>query len=182
MQMKSLLFVFFKKSTGIGVFWALGGGPSGYSVRPTRTAEEAERVFMAPTDEVRRGRIRNVFISFHIDDEPQVNLLRAQARNERFDIEFRDYSVKEPFDEKWKTNCRERIAQTSALICMIGEETAQREAVLWETNEAYRQGKKVIGVRIYRDKNHPIPRPLSEHNAPIMYWNLAEISRLLEER
>lgn len=160
----------------------MAGGDSGYSVRPTRTPEEAEGLFATPTEEIRRARIRNVFISFHVDDEAQVNLLRTQARSERFDIEFRDYSVKEPFDEKWKTNCRERIAQTSALICMIGEKTAQREAVIWEINEAYRQGKKVIGVRIYRDKNHPIPRPLLEHNAPIIEWDLAKISKSLEER
>lgn len=160
----------------------MGGGSSGYSVRPPRTAEEAEGIFATPTEETRRARTRNVFISFHVDDEAQVNLLRAQAKSERFDIEFRDYSVKEPFDEKWKTNCRERIAQTSALICMIGEKTAQREAVIWEINEAYRQGKKVIGVRIHRDKNHPIPKPLSEHDVPVVDWNLAEISKLLEER
>lgn len=160
----------------------MGGGNSGYSVRPTRTAEEAEGMFESPTEEVRRARTRNVFISFHIDDEHQVNLLRAQAKSERFDIEFRDYSVKAPFDEKWKTNCRERIAQTSAFICMIGEKTAQREAVIWEINEAHRQGKKVIGVRIYRDKNHPIPKPLLQNGAPILDWNLAKISKLLEER
>ena len=160
----------------------MGGGSSGYSVRPTRTAEEAEKIFKGPIDEVQRARVRNVFISFHIDDEVQVNLLRAQAKSERFDMEFRDYSVKEPFDEKWKTNCRERIAQTSALVCMIGRETAQREAVVWEINEAYRQGKKVIGVRVHRDRNDPIPQPLRAHNAPIINWNLAEISRLLEER
>lgn len=160
----------------------MGGGSSGYSVGPTRTAEEAEGIFATPTEEARRAHVRNVFISFHIDDKAQVDLLRAQARGERFDLEFRDYSVKEPFDEKWKTNCRERISQTSALICMIGEKTAQREAVIWETNEAYRQGKKVIGVRIYRNENHPIPAPLVEHNARVVNWDLARISRLLEER
>lgn len=160
----------------------MGGGSSGYRIHPTRTEEEAERIFDTAIEEVHRARIRNVFISFHIDDEAQVNLLRAQAKNQGFDIKFRDYSVKEPFDEKWKTNCRERIAQTSALICMIGEKTAQREAVVWEIDEAYRQGKKVIGVRIYRDRDHTIPRPLLEHNAPIVYWDLAVISRLLVER
>lgn len=160
----------------------MGGGDSGYSVRPPRTPEEAEGIFATPTEEVRRARIRNVFISFHVNDKAQVNLLRAQAKSERFDIEFRDYSVKEPFDEKWKTNCGERIAQTSALVCMIGEETAQREAVIWEINEAYRQGKKVIGVRIYRDKNYPIPKQLLERNAPIVDWDLTKISKLLEER
>jgi len=160
----------------------LGGGSSGYSVKPSRSEGEAEATFDSATKEAQRSRIRNVFISFHIDDESQVNLLRSQAKGENFDIEFRDYSVKEPFDEKWKTNCRERIAQTSMLICMIGPRTAEREAVNWEIEEAYRQGKQVIGVRIYRDRNDPIPKPLLEHKAPIVNWDLKEISMLLDKR
>jgi len=159
----------------------LGGGTSGYKVRPTRSEQEAEGIFQRAIEEAREARIRNVFISFHVNDEKQVNLLRAQAKNENFDIEFRDYSVKEPFDEKWKTNCRERIAQTSTVICMIGEKTADRDAVIWELEEAYRQGKKVIGVKIYRDENYPIPKPLLDHNAPIIEWDLKKISLLLEQ-
>lgn len=180
-HLRKLLFAIYPRDTRVGCD-LLGGGTSGYRVRPTRPEGEAEKMVEKAIEEARRARIRNVFISFHVDDEAQVNLLRAQAKNENFDIEFRDYSVKEPFDEKWKTNCKERISQTSALICMIGEKTAQREAVIWEINEAYRQGKKVIGVRIYRDKNHRIPKLLLEHNAPIVDWNLARISKLLEER
>lgn len=160
----------------------MGGGGGSYSGRPTRPSGEAEKTFQTAVEEIRQTKVRNVFISFNIHDEAQVNLLRHQAKDNEFDIEFRDYSVKEPFDEKWKTNCKERIAQTSALICMIGENTAQREAVTWEIKEAYRQGKKVIGVRIHRDKNHPVPKPLLEHNATIVDWNLAKISKLLEDR
>lgn len=159
----------------------MGSGGVSYPGPSSRTPEEAEKIFKTAVEEVQRAKIRNVFISFHIDDETQVNLLRHQAKDNEFGLEFRDYSVKEPFDEKWKTNCRERISKTSALICMIGEKTAQREAVIWEIEEAYRQGKKVIGVRIHRDKHHPIPRPLLEHNAPIVEWNLAKISKLLED-
>lgn len=151
-----------------------------------RSASESEGIFKQAVQEVeeatqREGRVRNVFISFHVDDEAQVNLLRAQAKNENFDMEFRDYSVKEPFDEKWKTQCKERIAQTSAMICMIGPGTASRPAVIWELEENYRQGKKVIGVRIYRDRNDPIPQPLKDHNAPIINWNRDEIRRFLDQ-
>ena len=160
----------------------MGGGTPEYDFRRIRPAGEAERIFETTTEEAQKARIRNVFISFHVDDKAQVNLLRAQAKSEQFDIEFRDYSVKEPFDEKWKTNCRERIAQTSMSVCMIGEKTAERKAVIWELEEAYRQGKKVIGVRIYRDQNHPIPKLLIDNNAPIVEWNLKEISRLLDEK
>lgn len=158
----------------------MGGGGS-YSGPSSRTTEEAEKTFKSAVEEAEQARVRNVFISFKIEDEAQVNLLRHQAK-EGLGIEFRDYSVKEPFDEKWKTNCKERIAQTSALICFIGEKTAESEAVNWEIKEAYRQGKKVIGVRIYRDKNHPIPKPLKEHDAPIVDWDNAKISQLLEDR
>lgn len=159
------------------------GGGSTYT--PTsRSAEEAERIFKNSTREIEdatlRPAVRNVFISFSIADEAQVNLLRSQAKDPRFGLEFRDYSVKEPFDEKWKTNCRERIAQTSATLVMIGSDTASREAVEWEIEESYRQGKMVIGIRISRERNDPIPVPLVEHGAPIIYWDLAEISKLLD--
>lgn len=151
---------------------------------PSKSVREAEDIFRSNVEEVKdfeeRERIRNVFISFHIEDEAQVNLLRNQARSENFDIEFRDYSVKEPFDEKWKSQCRERIAQTSATICMIGPDTANREAVIWELEESFRQGKKVIGVRIYRDQNDPIPQPLKDHGSPVVNWDTAEIQRLLK--
>jgi len=157
----------------------LGNGGGSYYT-PSRTPEEAEEIFKNATDEVRQAKRRNVFISFNVDDEAQVNLLRHQAKDNEFGLEFRDYSVKQPFDEKWKTNCKERIAQTSALICLIGPNTAQRKAVIWEIEEAYRQGNKVIGVRIHRDQNHPIPKPLLEHGAPIVNWDLAKISALLE--
>ena len=123
---------------------------------------------------------RRVFISFHIEDEAQVELLRQQAKDERFDIEFVDYSVKEPFDNRWKTRCTERIKQSSVFICMIGPDTYKRKAVLWEINKAYELGKKVMGVRIYRDKDHKIPRPLVENNAKITHWNLEEIASKLK--
>jgi len=156
------------------------GGGSSYTGPSPRSTDQAERVFRSAVDEVEQARLRNVFISFQVEDEAQIDLFRHQAR-EGMGIEFRDYSVKEPFDEKWKTNCRERIAQTSALICFIGPETAKSEAVNWEVEEAYNQEKKVIGVRIYRDRNHPIPKALSEHGAPIVDWDNARISQLLEE-
>ena len=95
-----------------------------------------------------------VFISFHVEDEAQVDLLRSQAKDPRFPVEFTDYSVKEPFDEKWKTAVY-RAHKTK--LSTRGHDRARnllREAVLWEINKAYELGKPVIGVRIYRDANH----------------------------
>ncbi len=159
------------------------GGGSSYT--PTsKSTQEAEQIFKGSVREVElatsKTRIRNVFISFSVADEAQVNLLREQARGEIADLEFKDYSIKEPFDEAWKSQCRDRIFQTSATIVMIGPDTASRSAVDWEIEESYRQGKKVIGVRIYRDENHPIPRVLREHSAKVINWDIAEIRKFLD--
>jgi hypothetical protein len=123
---------------------------------------------------------RNAFISFHIADEAQVNLLRAQAKSERFELTFRDFSVNEPFDSAWKQQCRERIAQTSVTICMIGQDTHEREAVAWELETSYELGHKTVGVRIYRDQAHKLPQILISRGAPILDWDIAAIVRELE--
>ena len=123
---------------------------------------------------------KRVFISFHIEDEAQVNLLRHQSRDPRFDLEFIDYSVKEPFDEKWKTQCTERIKQSSIFIVMIGPETYKREAVLWEINKAYELGKKVVGIRISKDRDDKVPEPMRQNNAKIIEWNMEAIQNEID--
>ncbi len=121
-----------------------------------------------------------VFISFNVDDEAQVNLLRHQAKTSD-QMEFTDYSVKEPFDEKWKTQCTDRIRQSSIVVVAIGEHTHEREAVDWEIRKAHELGKPVIGMRIYSDKNHKVPKAMVDHNDRIVSWNLATIQSELDK-
>ncbi len=155
----------------------MGGGIRGNRRRYARAESNSSR--LDSYDEDTRAS-RRVFISFHVEDEAQVELLRQQAKDERYDIEFTDYSVKEPFDDKWKTRAAERIKRSSVFICMIGPETHKREAVIWEINKAYELGKRVIGVRIYKDTNHKIPQPLLDNNAKIINWDLKAIATELE--
>ena len=96
------------------------------------------------------GKKRNVFISFDVDDEGMVNLLRHQAKDERFPFEFRDYSVKDPFEREWKGEVRNLISLSSAVIVAIGKHTHRSKAVNCEIDEAYRQGKIVVGMRLHR--------------------------------
>lgn len=133
-----------------------------------------------PLDDYDKTPKPRVFISFHVDDEPQVNLLRHQAKTSD-QLEFTDYSVKEPFDEKWKTQCTERIRQSTIVIVTIGENTHQREAVDWEIRKAHELGKPVIGIRINSDKNHKIPPAMKEHNYRIVPWNLETIQAELDK-
>lgn len=157
----------------------MGGGGSSYSGPSSRSTYDSERIFRSVVDE-KQKKLRNVFISFKMEDESPVNLLRHQAR-EGLGVEFRDYSVKEPFDEKWKTNCRERIAQTSAVIVFVGRDTANSKPVNWEIDEAYSQGKKVIAVRIHRDENNPLPEALVRHKTTVINWDNKKISDFLDK-
>ncbi|MHA1365833.1 MAG: TIR domain-containing protein [Candidatus Heimdallarchaeota archaeon] len=122
---------------------------------------------------------KNVFLSFHMEDENLINLFRHQAKSDRFELKFRDYSAKEPFDSQWKKHCSQRISQSSTVAVMIGKETASRSAVKWEIAEAYRQGKRVVGIRGYRDSNHKIPEQMVKNNAKIVDWNLSDINETL---
>lgn len=158
----------------------MGGGSQGFRTSYARTSYSDSN--QSNLSEYQNGTagLKRAFISFHIEDEPQVDLLRHQAKDDRFDLEFVDYSVKEPFDEKWKTQCTERIRQSSVIIVMIGSETYSREAVLWEINKAYELGKPVIGVRIHKNRNDPIPELMRQNHAKIVNWKMDEIQKAID--
>ena len=44
-----------------------------------------------------------IFISFAMEDEKFRNLLVGQAKNKKSPFAFVDMSVKQPWDEKWKS-------------------------------------------------------------------------------
>src|SRR5450631_1916083 len=94
------------------------------------------------------------FISFEMEDRWARNFLAQHAKDKRNDIEFVDYSVKDPFDSSWKTNCKAKIARTKGTIVMVGPTTALSEAVLWEVAETSRQGHYLFGVQINKDKTY----------------------------
>ena len=109
-----------------------------------------------------------------------VNLLRSQAKDGRFPFEFRDYSVKYPFESRWKSEVRDLISMSSAVLVAIGKNTHRRSAVNWEIKEAHRQGKMVLGVQLHRDLDLYAP-PAMHSTDPIILWNTDEIANLLED-
>jgi hypothetical protein len=118
---------------------------------------------------------KRVFISFHMEDNYAKQLLVEQARSDKFDLEFTNFAINEPFNSRWKTQCRDRIRQVSTTICLIGPHTYTREAVLWELDTSYELGKTVFGVRIHRNRIDPVPNPLTQRNATILPWNIQSI-------
>lgn len=99
---------------------------------------------------------KRIFIAFAIEDETTKILFTGQAKNAKVPYEFVDMSVKEPFDEKWKTNCRSRIKGCDGVIALISKNSKKAEGELWEIDCAKEEKIPLIGIYIkgatYSDK------------------------------
>lgn len=142
-------------------------------------------------EEVARGTLRegsqpqkrNVFISFVEEDLAEVNLLRGQAKNENSNLEFNDWSLKEPFDSKnaeyIKRGIRERIRQCSVTVCYLTENTAKSRWVDWEIRESIELGKGVIVM--YKGDTPPknLPPVIKELGIKLVPWNQEELNKAI---
>jgi hypothetical protein len=117
------------------------------------------------------------FVSFQTEDQWARDFVVGQVKNDLNDVEFTDYSLHEPFDEKWKANCRARMALTKGTIVLVGEHTYQSDPVLWEIAETSRQSHYMFGIQINKDKTHPIPAGLSANN--VIRWDMVQIVKWL---
>lgn len=117
------------------------------------------------------------FISFEMEDRWARDFLVQQAKDKRNDIEFVDYSVQDPFNSAWKTECKKRLARTKGTIVLIGETTHLSEAVLWEIAETRRQGHYIFGIQISRDQTYAIPAGLPAKN--VIRWKFDTIIKWL---
>ena len=167
----------------------MGGGNGNDIGSSPSSINQADSIFNSATRDVENEvekdqsdhRVRNVFISFHSDDERKVDLLRSQARREEYRLNFRDHSVKAPIDSKWRREVDKKIDNTSATIVMIGPHTAERPNVAYEIERSYAKGKKVIGVMIRSDKNYKIPKEMQNKKALIVPWKLDKIQEALDK-
>jgi hypothetical protein len=121
--------------------------------------------------------VPRAFISFQMEDRWARDFIVQQARDKRNDIAFSDYSVQNPFDSKWKTECARRMTLTKGTIVLIGPTTWQSDAVVWEIAETGRQGGYMFGIQINRDKTHVIPGGLPSQN--VIRWDFAQIVQWL---
>ena len=96
--------------------------------------------------------MKRIFISFAIEDENLRDLLKGQAKNKNSPFEFVDMSVKQPWDSKWKTNCRIRIKGCDGVISIVTKNTKNADGQIWEMKCAKEEGIPIIGI--YGNDNH----------------------------
>lgn len=102
-----------------------------------------------------------VFISFAIEDQMLRGFLVGQKNNSRTAIDFTDYSVKEPWDSSWKTNCRARIKSCAGMIGIITHNTSRADGQLWELKCAIDEGVPLMLIHGYSAPEKKIATPPS---------------------
>jgi hypothetical protein len=113
-----------------------------------------------------------------------VNLFRGQAKNKNNNLEFSDYSVKEPYDSAnaayIRSKIRERIAAASVTICLIGEVTYTSKWVDWEIRVSAEERNVVVGVRLHSSPTRDVPpQALGDIKAVIHNWDIDAIVKAI---
>lgn len=120
-----------------------------------------------------------IFISFAIEDEAFRNLLVGQARNERSPFAFVDMSVKKPWDEEWKTNCRRKIKGCDGVLALVSKKTANASGALWEVSCAKQERVPVRGLYVSAD-NKPASLPSEFSGVRLVEWTWPNIKNFID--
>ena len=123
---------------------------------------------------------KKVFISFAAEDSKYRDLLKGQARNENSPFEFVDMSVKEPWDEDWKSKCRTKIKGCDGMIALVSRKTNSASGAKFEMRCANEECISLRGVYIdYGDRdNVTIPSELD--GKQVVRWTWDNIATFID--
>ena len=128
---------------------------------------------------------RHVFLSFAYEDIDDVNLMRGQAKNEKTDLQFDDFSVREAYNSEnadyIKRQIRDRIDRCSVTVVYLSEKSASSGWVNWEIEESLKRGKGVIGV--YKGDAPPANTPeiFQRNGCRTVKWNHEAMMNAIEK-
>lgn len=120
-----------------------------------------------------------VFISFAIEDSKNRDFLVGQAKNDKSPFSFVDMSVKEPWSEQWKTNCRSKIKGCDGMIALVSKNTTNATGARWEVVCAKEEGVPVRGVYI-DSNNKPMTLPSEFTGVRVVEWTWDNIKNWLD--
>ena len=119
-----------------------------------------------------------VFVAFAAEDANYRDLLKGQAKNDESSFDFVDMSVKEPWDNQWKTKCRTKIKGCDGVIALLSKKTANADGARWEMQCAVDEGISIIGIHIHKDDKGAIPSELK--GKKVIEWTWDGIKKFLD--
>jgi len=120
-----------------------------------------------------------IFTSFAIEYANLRTMLVGQGRNKKTPFEFVDMSVKEPWDNAWKTNCRTKIKGCDGVIGIITNNSSKATGQLWELQCAYDEGIPVLLIYGNADRPSNLPDPVKGRRINLWTWD--NISAFLDK-
>ena len=117
-----------------------------------------------------------IFISFAKEDIRYRDLLVGQAKHQGTPFDFRDMSLAEPFDEKWKTQCSAHLRHCPGFIALLSKKTWRAEGARWEMKCAAEEGRLAIGIHIHEDDRGAIPPELQGR---VVLWKWENIANFI---
>lgn len=84
---------------------------------------------------------KRVFVSFAVPEDTYArDFPRGQARDKRSPIDFIDMSVKQPWSNTWKTQCRRKIKGCDGVVALLSKATPGAKGARWEMKCAIDEG------------------------------------------
>jgi hypothetical protein len=119
-----------------------------------------------------------IFVSFAVEDKIYRDFLVGQARNAKSPFEFVDLSVKQPWDNAWKTNCRTRVKGCDGMVALVSKNTASATGQLWEVKCAREETVPIRGI--YVDANNkPATLPTEFSGVRVLNWTWDNIAAFI---
>lgn len=115
-----------------------------------------------------------IFIAFAIEDKWARDYLVGQARNEKSPFDFVDMSVKEPWKEDWKVNCRTKMKGCDGVIAIISKNSPNASGQRWEMSCAIEEKIPMIGIRATSDD--ATAPPIEFGGKRIIAWTWKDIA------
>ena len=128
---------------------------------------------------------RRVFVSFVVEDQDLVNIFRGQAKNKNSDLEFSDYSVKEPVRQHERAVHPEQDSRAhrrgfSAHLPHRPDHVKRANGSNWELRTSQEEGNKVVGVQLHGlTAKNPTPQALTDLKVSVVNWDVAVIVKLI---
>ena len=119
-----------------------------------------------------------IFISFAIEDATYRDFLVGQARKENSPFSFVDMSVKEPWSEEWKRQCRTKIKGCDGMIALVSKNTAIASGQLWEVKCAKEELVPVRGIYI-NTTNRPGTLPVEFAGVRVVDWSWPNLAAFI---
>lgn len=121
--------------------------------------------------------MKRIFTSFAIEDVRLRDLFIGQARHERVPYELIDMSVKQPWDNDWKNQCRTRIKGCHGVIVLITKNLKNANGAIWEIQCAKEENKPILGIYIGDANITDVPNVLN--GVTKINWTWAAIAQFV---